>query len=139
MCRALRSRTHGCTDEQQSAAQLLFANGAVHTWLSFGNIYVCCFPLTPDLLRTTTARDLLAMPLRSPRWLAITAALFKSGDSAVRKKIKRRSWSAGDVRTLKSLARKKTKARKIAKTLKRTEGATRQKAFSLGVSLDARV
>ena len=28
---------------------------------------------------------------------------------------------------------------KIAKTLKRSEGATRQKAFSLGVSLDARV
>jgi hypothetical protein len=29
-------------------------------------------------------------------------------------------------------------ARKIARTLKRTEGATRQKAFSLGVSLDSR-
>jgi hypothetical protein len=43
------------------------------------------------------------------------------------------------VRTLKSLARKRNKAAKIAKTLKRTEGATRQKAFSLGVSLDARV
>ena len=47
--------------------------------------------------------------------------------------------AAADVRTLKSLARKKTRAGKIAKTLKRTEGATRQKAFSLGVSLDARV
>ena len=44
-----------------------------------------------------------------------------------------------NVRTLKSLARKKTRAGKIAKTLKRTEGATRQKALSLGVSLDARV
>ena len=32
-----------------------------------------------------------------------------------------------------------TRAGKIAKTLKRSEGATRQKAFSLGVSLDARV
>jgi hypothetical protein len=29
-------------------------------------------------------------------------------------------------------------ARRIAKTLKRTEGATRQKAFSLGLSLDSR-
>jgi CheY-like chemotaxis protein len=29
-------------------------------------------------------------------------------------------------------------AKKIARTLKRTEGATRQKAFSLGVSLDSR-
>ena len=50
-----------------------------------------------------------------------------------------RSWTPADVRTLKSLARKKTGAGKIAKKLKRTEGATRQKAFSLGVSLDARV
>jgi hypothetical protein len=33
---------------------------------------------------------------------------------------------------LKSLARKKTPAGKIAKSLKRTEGATRQKAFSIG-------
>ena len=49
---------------------------------------------------------------------------------------KRRSWTAADVRELKSAARKKTPAGRIAKTLKRTEGATRQKAFSLGVSLD---
>jgi hypothetical protein len=54
------------------------------------------------------------------------------------KNSKRRSWTKADVRILKSLARKKTRAGKIAKTLKRTEGATRQKAFSLGVSLDAR-
>ena len=52
---------------------------------------------------------------------------------------KRRSWTAADVRTLKTLARKKAGAGKIAKKLKRSEGATRQKAFSLGVSLDARV
>jgi hypothetical protein len=51
---------------------------------------------------------------------------------------KRRSWTTDDVRTLKTLARKKTAAGKIAKQLKRTEGATRQKAFSLGLSLDAR-
>jgi len=56
----------------------------------------------------------------------------------VKKIAKRRSWTSSDVRTLKSLARKKTRATKIAKELKRTEGATRQKAFSLGVSLDAR-
>ena len=52
---------------------------------------------------------------------------------------KRRSWTTADVRNLKTLARKKTGAGTIAKKLKRTEGATRQKAFSLGVSLDARV
>jgi hypothetical protein len=52
---------------------------------------------------------------------------------------KRRSWTTADVRTLKTLARKKTAAGKIAKKLKRSEGATRQKAFSLGVSLETRV
>jgi hypothetical protein len=54
------------------------------------------------------------------------------------KKAKRREWTAGDVRDLKSLAKKKTPAQRIAKSLKRTVGATRQKAFSLGVSLDTR-
>jgi hypothetical protein len=49
------------------------------------------------------------------------------------------AWSAKDVRELKSAAQKKTPARKIAKVLKRTMGATRQKAFSLGLSLDSRV
>ena len=55
-----------------------------------------------------------------------------------KKAIKRRGWTAENVRTLKSLAKKKTPAAKIAKTLKRTVGATRQKAFSLGMSLDTR-
>jgi len=50
----------------------------------------------------------------------------------------RRTWTAIDVRELKSLAKRKTRAAKIARTLKRTEGATRQKAFSLGLSLDTR-
>jgi hypothetical protein len=54
------------------------------------------------------------------------------------KKSKRRGWTSDDIRTLKSLAKKKTKAGTIARALKRTEGATRQKAFSLGLSLDAR-
>jgi hypothetical protein len=42
------------------------------------------------------------------------------------------------VRKLKTLARKKTHADKIARTLKRTIRATRQKAFTLGLSLDSR-
>jgi hypothetical protein len=54
------------------------------------------------------------------------------------RKAKRRAWTAEHVRSLKSMAKKKTPARKIAKTLKRTEGATRQKAFSMGLSLDSR-
>jgi hypothetical protein len=55
-----------------------------------------------------------------------------------KKNSKRREWTRDDIRDLKALARQKTPARKIARTLKRSEGATRQKAFSLGVSLDSR-
>jgi hypothetical protein len=51
---------------------------------------------------------------------------------------KRRAWTSVQVRELKSLAKKKTSTRKIAKTLKRTEGATLQKAFGIGLSLDSR-
>jgi hypothetical protein len=51
---------------------------------------------------------------------------------------KRRAWTSGHVRALKTLARRKTPARTIARALKRTEGATRQKAFSLGLSLESR-
>ena len=51
---------------------------------------------------------------------------------------KRRSWDDADIKILKKLAKKKTKAATIAKTLKRTEGATRQKAFSIGLSLETR-
>ncbi len=51
---------------------------------------------------------------------------------------KRRAWTATEVRELKALAKKKTAAARIAKKLKRTEGATRQKAFSIGLSLDSR-
>jgi hypothetical protein len=54
------------------------------------------------------------------------------------KKSKRREWTKDDVRVLKSSARQKTPAAKIAKSLNRTVGATRQKAFTLGVSLDSR-
>lgn len=51
---------------------------------------------------------------------------------------KRRAWTAAEVRELKAMAKKKTTAGKIAKKLRRTEGATRQKAFSIGLSLDSR-
>jgi hypothetical protein len=47
----------------------------------------------------------------------------------------RREWTLSDVRELKSLAKKKTGVRKIAKQLKRTSGATAAKASKLGVSL----
>ena len=54
------------------------------------------------------------------------------------KKSKRRAWTTADVRLLKAHAKKKTRTKSIARTLKRTEGATRQKAFSMGLSLNSR-
>jgi hypothetical protein len=54
------------------------------------------------------------------------------------KKGKRRGWTAKDIRHLKSLAKKKTPARHIARELGRTEGAVRQKAMAVGTSLSTR-
>src|SRR5262249_15949622 len=51
---------------------------------------------------------------------------------------KRREWTKRDVRELTTLARQKAPAAKIAKSLKRTLGATPKKASELGVSLDSR-
>jgi hypothetical protein len=56
-----------------------------------------------------------------------------------KKATKRRAWTSEHERTLKTLAKKKTPAARIAKTLKRTEDATRQKAFGTGISLDSRI
>src|SRR5258706_16292867 len=51
------------------------------------------------------------------------------------KKGKLQSWTKEDVRTLKTLAREKRKTTVIARTLKRSIGATYQKAMRLGVTL----
>ena len=68
------------------------------------------------------------------------APFLETGSYLMAKKAtKRRAWTPENVRTLKALARKKKHAGQIAKTLKRSEGATRQKAFSMGLSLDSRV
>ena len=64
---------------------------------------------------------------------------LQPGDYTLKRMSKRRTWTTADVRELKALARKKKPAKKIARTLKRSEGATRQKAFSIGLSLDSRV
>jgi hypothetical protein len=55
-----------------------------------------------------------------------------------KRKKKRRAWTSSELRELKKMARKKKRASQIAKKLRRTEGATRQKAFSIGLSLDSR-
>jgi hypothetical protein len=64
--------------------------------------------------------------------------LVRSEDDTAKRNPKKRKWTRDDVRELKSLAREKKPATKIARSLKRTLGATRQKAFTLGVSLDSR-
>jgi hypothetical protein len=52
-----------------------------------------------------------------------------------KKKTRSRPWAKEDVRTLKSLAREKTKTTVIARKLRRSVGATHQKAMRLGVML----
>jgi len=54
-----------------------------------------------------------------------------------RKKRSINPWTAADLKTLRKEAGR-TSATKIAKALKRSEGAVRQKAGSLGVSLRLR-
>ena len=54
---------------------------------------------------------------------------------AAKKARKIRPWTKDDVRTLKTLARDGTQTTAIARKLKRTLGATRQRAFQEGVSL----
>jgi hypothetical protein len=55
----------------------------------------------------------------------------------VKKTAKRRDWTKEDVRMLRALAREKVKTTVIARRLKRTVGATRNKAFLLGLSFGA--
>jgi hypothetical protein len=52
-----------------------------------------------------------------------------------KKATKLRPWTKEDIRTLKTLARERTKTSVIARKLKRSVGATGQKAMRLGVSL----
>jgi hypothetical protein len=68
----------------------------------------------------------------------VRASFFYAEVYVAKKSAKRREWTEQNVRELKKLAKQKTPAGKIARALKRTEGATRQKAFALGVSLDSR-
>jgi hypothetical protein len=60
-----------------------------------------------------------------------------NGWGHAKRKKKRRAWTSSELRELKAMARK-AKASQIAKKLNRSERATRQKAFSIGLSLDSR-
>jgi hypothetical protein len=70
--------------------------------------------------------------------LADISYAYLESEMYMPKKRKRVAWSAEHVRALKAMAKKKRPAGAIAKSLRRTEGATRQKAFSMGLSLDTR-
>ena len=54
---------------------------------------------------------------------------------AKKAKVLRQPWTKEQLRELKMHSRAKTPVAKIAKTMKRTVGALRQKAFQLGLSL----
>jgi hypothetical protein len=76
------------------------------------------------------------------RYFTIDAFVHRTGigdfEMAQRKRRIRRGWSTQDVRELKALARQNVPAKSIGRRLKRTEGAVRQKAFSLGTSLNTK-
>jgi hypothetical protein len=63
---------------------------------------------------------------------------MKTAKKVTKAATKRREWTSDDVRQLKTLAKQKVGVAKIAKTLKRTPGATTVKAHILGVSLSMR-
>jgi hypothetical protein len=48
---------------------------------------------------------------------------------------KRRDWTAQDVRDLKKHSKSKTPVRTISRMMKRTPGAVRQKAHSMGIAI----
>jgi hypothetical protein len=50
----------------------------------------------------------------------------------------RSPWTKDDLRELKAHSKAKTPAAKVAKALKRTEGAVRQKAKTIGIGLGHR-
>jgi hypothetical protein len=67
-------------------------------------------------------------------------AVGASEESMVKgkKRTVRREWTAQDVRELKKHSKSKTPVNAIAKAMKRTPGAVRQKATSLGISIGHR-
>jgi hypothetical protein len=55
-----------------------------------------------------------------------------------KKTLARNPWTKEDVRELKVHSKAKTPVAKIAKAMKRTEGAVRQKAKTIGIGLGHR-
>jgi hypothetical protein len=67
--------------------------------------------------------------------LQLSCGIRARGTEMAKKALKRRPWTKEDVRTLKTLAREKTKTIAIARKLKRGLAATYQQASKLGVML----
>jgi hypothetical protein len=86
-------------------------------------------------------RERVSYPSRLPiRRRVIQDRSTKTGVTMVRtKKIARREWTKEDVRQMKTMAKAKAGVTKIAKSLKRTPGATQVMAAKLGVSLSTRI
>ena len=57
---------------------------------------------------------------------------------AKKRKVVSRAWTKDDLKLLKSMAKDKQGVKKIAKTLKRSPGATSVKAAKLGISLSTK-
>jgi hypothetical protein len=55
-----------------------------------------------------------------------------------KKPLARKPWTKEDLRELKAHSRAKTPVEKVAKAMKRTEGAVRQKATTIGIGLGHR-
>jgi hypothetical protein len=55
-----------------------------------------------------------------------------------KRRVVRRPWSKDDERQLRAHSKSKSPIRAVVKSMKRTAGALRQKAFSLGLSLGHR-
>jgi hypothetical protein len=63
--------------------------------------------------------------------------IFSTGLCGVEMNTGRNTWTRTEQAMLRKMA-KKFRAKQIARKLKRTEGAVRQKAFTMGVSLEMR-
>jgi hypothetical protein len=55
-----------------------------------------------------------------------------------KRRVVRRAWTKEDERELKSHSKNKSPINSVVKSMKRTAGALRQKAFSMGLSLGHR-
>jgi hypothetical protein len=72
------------------------------------------------------------------RWVLQRRLLMAISRKKARGRIKRVSWTKEHVRDLKAHSKSKTPVAKISKAMKRTSGAIRQKALSLGISIGHR-